>query len=177
MSAVPVMDDPEVDWGSVEAELGALLPSAKEALPSVKCDYIKRDGKQCKQWAVRGASKCLSHGAQLPVVRRAAELRVLQARVLLMKNSGRVSQKLVDIALGKIDGLPHQVTAARAVLDRAGLTPVQRVESNVTVHMAADPVDDEIDSLIERRAGAIEVTAGEVVGSAVTAVTDDQEDG
>lgn len=164
------------DYGSVELELAALdnlLPPPHLALPCVRCERIKPSGERCRRQALRGATVCLKHGGQLPAVKKAAEERVWSARILLMRNAPKVSQKLIDIALGKIDGLPHQVTAARAVLDRAGLTPVQRVESNVTVHLAADPVDEEIDSLIERRADAIEVSAS-VVESGTTDETEDE---
>lgn len=43
-----------------------------------RCKFIKRDGTQCRNWAMKGAGVCRTpqHGGSLPSVRRKAALRL-----------------------------------------------------------------------------------------------------
>lgn len=50
-----------------EAQLANLKLSQKgqgrpDPTPEGRCDFIKRDGSQCGNWAMRGASRCHTHG-------------------------------------------------------------------------------------------------------------------
>lgn len=93
------------------------------------CTARRRNGTQCLNYAIRGASVCRLHGGSAPQVKRAAQVRLLMAAEGL---AGLLVRMAYD------DKLPPAVrlAAIRDGLDRAGLAPKGSV--SVELDVSAD---------------------------------------
>lgn len=111
--------------------------------------HSSRTGAQCRASAIRGGTVCVTHGGAAPQV-KAKALERLQAA------ADPVSAELIRLALHG-DSEQVRVAAAKDILDRAGLSAKQIVESEVTVYDGGSEVDREIKrlaaELAERAAG------------------------
>ena len=91
-----------------------------------RCSARRKNGAVCRNYAIRGGNVCRMHGGGAPQVRRRAQERILAAadgaaaRLIEFMNDGRVPW-------------PVRLTAARDLLDRAGLTPKTTVAVEVPV--------------------------------------------
>ena len=106
----------------------------------MKCTAHLRDGsgKPCRKNAKKGMNVCASHGGAAPQTIKAAQLRLLMA-------ADSIAGILVEIAQDSKMPPATRVAAARDILDRAGLKPVEQVE--VTT-VDSDVVDLEIRRLL-----------------------------
>ncbi len=75
--------------------------------------------------------------------------RLGETRQALEARAQEVASRLVDIALGQADAKPHEVAAARDVLDRVLGQFTQRVET-----LALDRFEEEDKRLMDERPGA-----------------------
>lgn len=71
-----------------------------------------------------GSNVCRMHGGAAPQVRRAAQIRILQA-------SDKAAARLVEMMQDKTIPPAIQLAAARDLLDRAGLVGKQEIELDV----------------------------------------------
>lgn len=88
------------------------------------CTARRRNGTQCLNYAIKGASVCRMHGGAAPQVRRAAQVRLLMQADTLMA-------ALLKIALDPKLPVQHRLVAIRDGLDRANLSGTQTVELTV----------------------------------------------
>lgn len=88
------------------------------------CTATRRDGSQCTNFAIKGATVCRMHGGSAPQVRRAAQVRLLMQADNLMA-------ALLKIALNEKLPVQHRLVAIRDGLDRANLAGTQNVEVTV----------------------------------------------
>lgn len=99
------------------------------------CTASRRNGEQCLNYAIKGATVCRMHGGSAPQVRRAAQVRILMASDLAAK-------KLVELMTSnKVDDRV-KLAAAKDLLDRANLAGTQNVEVGVTQRTFMDFVGD-----------------------------------
>ncbi|WP_104151131.1 HGGxSTG domain-containing protein [Mycobacterium intracellulare] len=87
--------------------------------PGRRCVAHKKNGEQCKNAAIKGATVCRYHGGAAPHVKRAARARLENAADLMAK-------QLLGIAL-TAEGEAVKLAAIRDALDRAGLKPPAEV--------------------------------------------------
>lgn len=87
--------------------------------PERRCRAHKKNGEQCKNAAIKGATVCRYHGGAAPHVKRAARARLENAADLMAK-------QLLGIAL-TAEGEAVKLAAIRDALDRAGLKPPAEV--------------------------------------------------
>lgn len=107
--------------------------------PEQQCTAHKKNGDRCKRAANKGMNVCNSHGGRAPQVRRAAQLRILEA-------SDKAAARLVNLMQDKSIPAAVQLNAARDLLDRANIVGTQQVNVSVSdsaweKHMAEVVVD------------------------------------
>lgn len=93
------------------------MPAIATVDPMVLSDYCtatNRQGNRCRRYAIKGGNVCLSHGGGAPQVRRKAQERLLGAADLMVG-------VLINIARNRYMPAAARVTAARDLLDRAGI--------------------------------------------------------
>lgn len=88
------------------------------------CTAKRRNGSQCLNYAIKGATVCRMHGGSAPQVRRAAQVRLLMSADNLMA-------ALLKIALDEKQPVQARLIAIRDGLDRANLAGTQNVEVTV----------------------------------------------
>lgn len=88
------------------------------------CTARRRNGTQCLNYAIKGATVCRMHGGSAPQVRRAAQVRLLMQADNLMG-------ALLKIALNEKLPVQHRLVAIRDGLDRADLSGKTNVEVTV----------------------------------------------
>ena len=124
-------DPSPVEALSTEASL------VEVSIPRRCTAHSSRTGKQCKQRAIRGGTVCVTHGGSAPQVIAAARRRLLEgvdpAIDLLMEtlerpstSKMRIGDETVEVVNEQLLG--RQLTAAKEVLDRAGLKPTEKLE-------------------------------------------------
>lgn len=117
-------------------------PTVAKPLPVVQCTATTRTGpragQRCGKWSIAGATVCLSHGANLPRVKEAAQDRVEAARLRMIG--------LADDAIDTIEDLVTNATqenvrlkAATEILDRVGIKGAP--DLTVTVEHTVSPLD------------------------------------
>lgn len=110
---------PGADW-----DKDGFHPTMNRPFPSMQCTGVvksgDRAGKRCAKKAVYGATVCLSHGAQLPVVRRRAEAIVESARLKLVGTLDDATDWLVDLAENSTSDAVR-LKATTEIMDRSGL--------------------------------------------------------
>ena len=102
------------------------------------CIGHKKDGTPCGLHSIKGATVCHKHGGGAPQVKAKAQQRLLMA-------ADDMAAVMVAIAFNEKMPPAVRVAAARDVMDRAGLKPVEQVE--VTT-VDSDVVDLEIRRLL-----------------------------
>ena len=90
----------------------------------VYCTARRRSGEPCRNAPMLGSNVCRMHGGAAPQVRRAAQMRILQA-------SDKAAARLVEMMQDKTIPPAIQLAAARDLLDRAGLVGRQEIELDV----------------------------------------------
>jgi hypothetical protein len=90
----------------------------------VYCTARRRNGEPCRNAPMLGSSVCRMHGGAAPQVKRAAQMRILQA-------SDKAAARLVEMMQDKTIPPAIQLAAARDLLDRAGLVGKQEIELDV----------------------------------------------
>lgn len=98
--------------------------------PDRRCTAHRKNGEQCRKWAIYGTTVCRSHGGAAPQVREKAKQRLLEA-------SPRLAERLIglaenDLADGTKVGAYVQVQAINSVLDRAGVVEQKQVDVTVS---------------------------------------------
>lgn len=104
-------------------------------VPVVRCTYIfpdthERPGEQCKRWSLRGAQKCVKHGAQLTNVKEHAAAVVEAGRLRLIEAVPELTDWLVDLAENSTSDAVR-LKAITEGLDRAGLKGGAEIDINV----------------------------------------------
>lgn len=98
-----------------------------------QCVAHRRNGEQCRRHANTGMSVCNSHGGRAPQVKRRAQQRILEA-------SDKAAYALVQMMQDETIPPAVRVSAARDLLDRAGL--VSKAELSVEVNVSKwDQID------------------------------------
>ena len=85
------------------------------------CTATRRNGTQCTQPAIKGATVCRMHGGSAPQVRAKAAQRLLEA-------ADPAAAYLASLVKNPKAPESDRRQAATAILDRAGLSPKQVVE-------------------------------------------------
>lgn len=147
-------------------------PTLDKPLPALRCGHIKRDGTQCKRFAVRGTGLngtkpvCMSHGGQLPVVQEAAKARIQAMRLRLIDDAGLAVDTLFDL-MANASGEGIKLGAAREILDRAGLKGPADITVEVEHKLSpADAIRDRLAG-IAKRMDAGPINLGETDGETV----------
>lgn len=179
MSVQPIGDPEVVDFAEplppTEEELDAAdlmwmerlakpwHPTARQPFRPTRCTGVVRNGvragRQCPLPSVLGTHVCQVHGAQLPVVRQAAQRRTDEARLRLIHSADEAVDWLLDLGKNSASDAVR-LGAAKEVLDRAGVRG--GVEVDITVENKQDPATvlrEKINQVRER------VISGEVVPS------------
>lgn len=137
--------------------ISPLVPVARE-----RCGHMLKSGKQCGRDAVPGAGLCGYHGGSWINETERAEM------------VSKVSERLVDLSLRSVAVLADLMDNARsekvrhdaavAIIDRIGLSPVQKVELGIT--SGAEEAADEVRGRLLRIAARNGLTVpGEVTES------------
>jgi hypothetical protein len=84
------------------------------ALEPARCGAKKRDGEPCRRFPLRGTNRCRLHGGASPQAQAKARERILGAADL-------AAQRLIEFMNDKRVPWPVRLSAARDLLDRAGL--------------------------------------------------------
>lgn len=151
-------------------------PTATEPVPVVRCVQIKRDGDRCKNWSLRGYTKCRKHaGPQYLMkdgnVQKYAEAVIEAARLRLIDSSDMALDTLLELAQpGTSEGI--RLKAATEVLDRAGVRGgfEVKVEQNVNVS-AGDEIAKRLENLAKGAA-----TVEQMRAKAAAGLLDSEED-
>lgn len=94
-----------------------------------RCTAHRKNGEQCRKWAIYGGTVCATHGGRAAHVRDKARRRIESA-------SDRMAERLLGLAENNLpDGQkvsPYvQVQAVNSALDRAGIAPPQKLDVTV----------------------------------------------
>lgn len=126
---------PGADW-----EKDGFHPTMARPFPSMQCTGVVKSGdhagQRCSKRALYGATVCLSHGAQLPVVRAKADKIVEAARLKLVNAADDAAEWLLDLAANSTSDAVR-LKATTEVLDRAGIKGGS--DLNVMVEHVTDP--------------------------------------
>lgn len=173
----PTADDlaammvPGADW-----DRDGFHPTMARPFPSMQCVGVvrsgPRSGQRCANRAVYGATVCLSHGAQLPVVRQKAERIVEAARLALVGSAGDAVDWIIDLGQNSTSDAVR-LKAATEILDRSGVRGGYEVD--VQVEQRQDPAEVLRERIQTLRKRTIE---GELVErAALEATTEAEPDG
>lgn len=144
-------------------------PTISEPVPVVRCVQIKRDGKRCGRWSLRGTTKCYKHngnGGFKSVHERAAAV-VESARLRLIDEADGAIDMIIELTQpGTAEAI--RLKASTEILDRAGIRG--GFEVDIAVEVDANPADVLRKRLTDLREGAAardkmmsDVVEGEVV--------------
>lgn len=97
------------------------------------CTARRRNGEQCLNYAIKGATVCRMHGGSAPQVRAAAQTRILMA-------SDLAARKLIEMIESPKVADQVKLTAVRDLLDRANLSAKSTVEVTVEKGRSFDDV-------------------------------------
>lgn len=92
---------------------------ARGLLNPMYCKATNRAGKPCRAQAISGATVCRLHGGSTPQVREAARRRILS---LVDPALGVLAQAVRKRNVQGWEPSPTEISAAREILNRAGLT-------------------------------------------------------
>lgn len=116
-----------------------------DAVPEVpRCEKIKRSGLRCGRKAVPGSIHCWNHSA----IALQAEAATAQAdcRGRLIEAADKAVGALIGLLDAEDEGI--RLRATTAVLDRLGVSVVQRIEGTVEHVALPGPVERSIDQRI-----------------------------
>ncbi len=99
--------------------------------PARRCTAHKKNGEQCRRWAIRGGTVCTHHGGRAPAV-------IARARQRLDEAADRMAKQLLGIA-ESAESEAVKLAAVRDALDRVGLKPPAQVEVSAK---AAEPWEE-----------------------------------
>lgn len=88
--------------------------------PARRCVAHKKNGQQCRRWAIRGGTVCTHHGGRAPAVKAKARQRLDEA-------ADRMARALLDIAISA-ESESVRLAATRDALDRSGITAKSAAE-------------------------------------------------
>lgn len=117
-------------------ERSDLRDSELEGNPARRCKAHRKNGDQCRKWAIQGGNVCATHGGRARQV-------VAKARLRLMENADPAVKQLLKIAFDDNSPIETRLKATLAAIDRAGLSPKTEVELEIT----AKPFEAILDSL------------------------------
>lgn len=109
------------------------------------CQKHRTNGDPCRAYAIKGADYCDAHGGRTPGGKAAAQKRLLAA-------ADSAAAVLVEIATDPKVSASDRRQAARDLLDRAGLSPRQVVEMDVTTHDGDSALDAKLAELLDQAA-------------------------
>ena|SRR5690606_21786301 len=113
-------------------------PTLEKPVPVVRCTAMKRDGKQCNRWSIRGITVCAMHGGKRPNMQKQAKTVVEAARLKILGLADEAVDVLDDlIKPGTNDAI--RLKAAQDILDRAGLKGA--IDVNVEVEHKVNPAE------------------------------------
>lgn len=92
--------------------------------PARRCTARKKNGEQCRKWAIKGGSVCTHHGGRAPQTKAKARQRIEDA-------ADPMAVLLIKIAMDENAPYAVRLAAIRDVLDRAGLGAKQAMEIGV----------------------------------------------
>ncbi|MGU3497634.1 hypothetical protein [Mycobacterium sp. C31M] len=111
-------------------------PSEKRTIDLAKnsgrrCTAHRKNGEQCRKWAIYGSTVCKTHGGAAPQV-------VAKAQQRLREASDRMTQRLLGMA--ESENIPAYVAlqAINSALDRAGVVE----QKQMSVEVTAKPFED-----------------------------------
>lgn len=139
--------------GSMSEQWLAVPPDGKRCTANIRKGPYQ--GSRCRKRRLRGAEVCVSHGANLPNVKKNAQMRLLAA-------SDLVAKELVDIALSRKEETPDRIRAANSVLDRAGVDAKQTMTVEVKPWQQS-LVDLEAKIISKKAKKKAKAKAGEVI--------------
>jgi hypothetical protein len=92
----------------------------------------KRSQKRCGKYAMKGQSVCRMHGGAAPLAMKKAQEAVERADMRLRGLSDKAVDKL-EILIDNADSETVMLSAAKDILDRAGLKAKDRVEVDASI--------------------------------------------
>lgn len=106
-----------------------------------RCAAHRKNGEQCRKWAIQGGNICKSHGGAAPQV-------VAKAKQRLQEASARLSERLIGLAENSLAdgtkvGAYVQVQAINSALDRAGVSEQKQLDVSVST-----PLDQILTDLV-----------------------------
>lgn len=104
--------------------------------PDRRCTAHRKNGQQCRKWAILGGTVCATHGGAAPAVRRAAALRLAMA-------ADRMAKNLLGLAT-EADTDSVKLAATNSALDRAGLA----AKSNMSIELSAKPFERVFEKIV-----------------------------
>lgn len=100
-------------------------PRPSEPVPVVRCTATIRNGPnkgdRCSKWSIRGATVCISHGAQLPNVKEHAQAVVEAARMRMIGLADEAVDAIEDLVTNPGTSGQVRLKAATEILDRIGV--------------------------------------------------------
>lgn len=132
-------------------------PTVAEPVPVVRCTGTIRNGdrkgERCTKWSIRGATLCISHGAQLPNVKEHANAIVEAARMRMIGLTDDAIDAIEDLVTNPGTQAQVRLKAATEILDRAGIkgAPDLTVQVEHTVS-AADTIAEKLKGIASRLA-------------------------
>ncbi len=117
-------------------------------LEPTRCGAKKRDGSPCRKFPMLGGRRCRLHGGASPQAQAKARERILGAADI-------AAQRLIEFMNDKRVPWPVRLTAARDLLDRAGL------QSKTEVSIEIQPWHEIIEKIIVDDPGELPAAASE----------------
>jgi hypothetical protein len=118
-------------------------PTIDKPVPVVRCTGTVRtgpnQGDRCPKWSIRGATVCMSHGAQLPSVKEHAQAVVEAARMRMIGLADEAIDAIEDIVMNPGTQAQVRLKAATEILDRIGVKGAP--DLSVVVEVSASPAD------------------------------------
>lgn len=105
------------------------VPWKDGRLPAATCAALNRNGDPCQRPPLASSNVCRAHGGAAPQVKRAAQMRILQA-------SDRAAARLEAIMEDTTAPTAVRLAAARDLLDRAGVVGKQELELSANVSVS-----------------------------------------
>lgn len=148
--------------GAVAAEVVSVAPVPTKpepkgtamAIPPLPCGYRGVDGNECPEPSVLGGARCVKHGGMIldPDVRRSM---LISAHAKMIRNTEFAIETLLDVMESGRNDIAR-VSAAKELLDRAGMTPEQHIVlSDIRTFEENDARSRENIDLMKTKLGAV----------------------